>query len=121
MNQKNLMNQKDIPRTTLWARDWRALALTQVHHGSRLSDSCEDNQKNFTTNSLAHDTVGTGLRALALTQVHHNQKNFRGVLEMRKNGTENLFVCLRTEQFGVAAPHIANHLEYVLFSMFVTM
>ena len=25
-----------------WARDWRALALTQVHHGSRLSDSCED-------------------------------------------------------------------------------
>ena len=23
-----------------WARDWRALALTQVHHGSRLSDSC---------------------------------------------------------------------------------
>ena len=24
-----------------WARDWRALALTQVHHGSRLSDSCE--------------------------------------------------------------------------------
>ena len=24
-----------------WARDWRALALTQVHHGSRLSDSKE--------------------------------------------------------------------------------
>ena len=24
-----------------WARDWRALALTQVHQGSRLSDSCE--------------------------------------------------------------------------------
>jgi len=24
-----------------WARDWRALALTQVHHGSRLSDSRE--------------------------------------------------------------------------------
>ena len=24
-----------------WARDWLALALTQVHHGSRLSDSCE--------------------------------------------------------------------------------
>ena len=32
-------------RTTLslteWARDWRALALTQVHHLSRQSDSCE--------------------------------------------------------------------------------
>ena len=24
-----------------WSRDWRALALTQVHHRSRLSDSCE--------------------------------------------------------------------------------
>ena len=27
-----------------WARDWRALALTQVHHGSRLSDSREDGE-----------------------------------------------------------------------------
>ena len=30
-----------------WARDWRALALTQVHHGSRLKrlqDSCEDGE-----------------------------------------------------------------------------
>ena len=26
---------------TDWARDWRALALTQVHHLSRQSDSCE--------------------------------------------------------------------------------
>jgi len=26
------------------ARNWRALALTQVHHGSRLSDSCEDGE-----------------------------------------------------------------------------
>ena len=25
-------------------RDWRALALTQVHHGSRLSDSCESGE-----------------------------------------------------------------------------
>ena len=24
-----------------WARDWRALALTQVHHGCRLSDSLQ--------------------------------------------------------------------------------
>jgi len=30
-----------------WARDWRALALTQVHvhHGSRLSDSCEGGRR----------------------------------------------------------------------------
>jgi len=28
-----------------WARDWRALALTQAHHGRlRLSDSCEDGE-----------------------------------------------------------------------------
>ena len=27
-----------------WARDWRALALTRVHHGSPLSDSCEDGE-----------------------------------------------------------------------------
>jgi len=27
-----------------WARDWRALALTQVHHWSRLSDSREDGE-----------------------------------------------------------------------------
>ena len=32
---------KTTPSHDNWARDWRALALTQVHHGSRLSDSCE--------------------------------------------------------------------------------
>ena len=33
----------ETPSHDNWARarDWRALALTQVHHGSRLSDSCE--------------------------------------------------------------------------------
>ena len=32
------------PSHVHWARDWRAVALTQVHHGSRLSDSCEDGE-----------------------------------------------------------------------------
>ena len=36
-----------------WARDWRALALTQVHHGSRLSDSCEDGEALSSVHSTA--------------------------------------------------------------------
>ena len=32
-----ILQQNSLARH--WARDWRALALTQVHHGSRLSDS----------------------------------------------------------------------------------
>ena len=35
------------------ARDWRALALTQVHHGSRLSDSCEDGEALSSVHSTA--------------------------------------------------------------------
>ena len=34
-----ILQQNSLARH--WARDWLALALTQVHHGSRLSDSCE--------------------------------------------------------------------------------
>jgi len=37
-----------------WAREWRApLALTQVHHGSRLSDSCEDGEALSSVHSTA--------------------------------------------------------------------
>ena len=36
---KRILQQNSLAQH--WARDWRALALTQVHHGSRLSDSCE--------------------------------------------------------------------------------
>ena len=36
---KRILQQNSLARH--WARDWLALALTQVHHGSRLSDSCE--------------------------------------------------------------------------------
>ena len=56
----------ELPRTTLknnknlslkkkrhWARDWRALARTQVHHGSRLSDSCEDGEALSSVHSTA--------------------------------------------------------------------
>ena len=34
-------------------RDWRALALTQVHHGSRLSDSREDGEALSSVHSTA--------------------------------------------------------------------
>ena len=37
-----------------WARDWLALALTQVHHGSRLSDSCEGGEA---LSSLARNPI----------------------------------------------------------------
>ena len=37
-----------------WARDWRALALTQVHHWSRLSDSREDGEALSSVHSTAH-------------------------------------------------------------------
>ena len=54
-----------------WARDWRALALTQVHHGSRLSDSREDGEaltaRILQQNSLAQHWA-RDWRALALTQ-----------------------------------------------------
>ena len=36
-----------------WARDWLALALTQVHHGSRLSDSCEGGEALSSVHSTA--------------------------------------------------------------------
>ena len=36
--------RKEFTSRRHWARDWRALALTQVHNGSRLSDSCEDGE-----------------------------------------------------------------------------
>ena len=36
---QRILRQNSLARH--WARDWLALALTQVHHGSRLSDSCE--------------------------------------------------------------------------------
>ena len=36
-----------------WARDWRALALTQVHHWSRLSDSREDGEALRSVHSTA--------------------------------------------------------------------
>ena len=45
-----------------WARDWRALALTQVHHWSRLSDSGEDGE----ALSSVHST------ALAVGKLSHN-------------------------------------------------
>ena len=38
-SQTRILQQNSLARH--WARDWLALALTQVHHGSRLSDSCE--------------------------------------------------------------------------------
>ena len=41
------------------ARDWRALALTQVHHGSRLSDSCEERMLQRTSVS-PNTSTGTG-------------------------------------------------------------
>ena len=48
--------EKRILQTSLarhWARDWRALALTQVHHGSRRSDSCEDGEALSSVHSTA--------------------------------------------------------------------
>merc|ERR1712086_64640 len=36
-----------------WARDWRGLALTQVHHWSRLSDSGEDGEALSSVQSTA--------------------------------------------------------------------
>ena len=36
-----------------WAPDWRALALTQVHHWSRLSDSREDGEALSSVHSTA--------------------------------------------------------------------
>ena len=38
---------------SFWARDWRALALTQVHHWSRLSDSREDGEALSSVHSTA--------------------------------------------------------------------
>ena len=50
-----------------WARDWLALALTQVHHGSRLSDSCEGGEALSSvhpptpaTGKLIHDLLCDG-------------------------------------------------------------
>ena len=43
---KRILQQNSLARHWAqdWARDWLALALTQVHHGSRLSDSCESGE-----------------------------------------------------------------------------
>ena len=48
---ERILQQNSLARH--WARDWRALALTQVHHGSRLSDSCEDGEALSSVHSTA--------------------------------------------------------------------
>ena len=51
---KRILQQNSLAQH--WARDWRALALTQVHHGSRLSDSCEDGEALSSVHSPAPAT-----------------------------------------------------------------
>jgi len=48
---KRILQQSSLAQH--WARDWRALALTQVHHGSRLSDSREDGEALSSVHSTA--------------------------------------------------------------------
>ena len=51
-----ILQQNQVLQNSLaqhWARDWRALALTQVHHGSRLSDSREDGEALSSVHSTA--------------------------------------------------------------------
>ncbi len=62
-NQAATLKQKTTPKEFYnetpshdnWARarDWRALALTQVHHGSRLSDSREGGEALSSVHSTA--------------------------------------------------------------------
>ena len=52
----SLSERKNFTKNSLaqhWARDWRALALTQVHHWSRLSDSGEDGEALSSVHSTA--------------------------------------------------------------------
>ena len=58
--EKRILQQNSLAQH--WARDWRALALTQVHHWSRLSDSGEDGE----ALSSVHST------ALAVGKLIHN-------------------------------------------------
>ena len=62
---KRILQQNSLAQH--WARDWRALALTQVHHGSRLSDSCEGGEALSSvhpptpaTGKLIHDLLCDG-------------------------------------------------------------
>ena len=48
-----VVSYQEYSLTRHWARDWRALALTQVHHGSRLTDSCEDGEALSSVHSTA--------------------------------------------------------------------
>ena len=48
---KRILQQNSLAQH--WARDWRALALTQVHHWSRLSDSREDGEALSSVHSTA--------------------------------------------------------------------
>ena len=63
--EKRILQQSSLAQH--WARDWRALALTQVHHGSRLSDSCEGGEALSSvhpptpaTGKLIHDLLCDG-------------------------------------------------------------
>ena len=49
--EKRILQQDSLAQH--WARDWRALALTQVHHWSRLSDSREDGEALSSVHSTA--------------------------------------------------------------------
>ena len=64
VHRKRILQQNSLAQH--WAqdraRDWRALALTQVHHWSRLSDSREDGE----ALSSVHST------ALAVGKLIHN-------------------------------------------------
>ena len=55
-----------------WARDWLALALTQVHHWSRLSDSCESGEA---LSSVHPPTPATGKKR-RLIIIGRQEKNF---------------------------------------------
>ena len=91
--EKNFMTK--LPRTTLknnknlslkkkrhWARDWRALALTQVHHGSRLSDSCDDGEALSSVHSPAL-TAGKLIRNLLLLPKTEKETSVAGVTAFR--------------------------------------
>ena len=73
--------RKNFKQTSIaqhWARDWRALALTQVHHWSRLSDSREDGE----ALSSVHST------ALAAGKLIHNLL-CDGRVKKERNKTDN--------------------------------
>ena len=63
--------------------DWRALALTQVHHGSRLSDSREDGEALSSVHSTAlaagkliHNLLCDGLKKKAAPHLPHPSLEF---------------------------------------------